>query len=298
MAFGSGSSLATDCWMRRIGFPSSEKLLKVGKATLLHQHSSSKPVAHSGSAAAPSLSRSLAKLAFFSFVQGIGRAYPSLGPLPPHSEKACERRPDRLTRDPPLGESLLEAHLCRHLQCPEATVVGELPRRAVEHLPQSLGAVLVESVSRSFGTRRAGYQSIKASLVEVVDGVAHRLLSAAQVYGYLRDLVSPRTGQQHLGTAQGEGVFGAQPCFQGFALFFGKRTYEDWSFHAYYCNSQPETYSGDALGNSQVTTARQVTCDASQPHASSFRAHFYETLCLIAMNRRSILRPGTPRGCY
>src|SRR4051794_23858806 len=52
MAFGSGSSFSTDRWTRRIGFPSSVQLLKVGKATLLHQHSSSKPTAHSGSAAA------------------------------------------------------------------------------------------------------------------------------------------------------------------------------------------------------------------------------------------------------
>src|SRR5215208_6641601 len=247
MAFGSGSSLATDRWRRRKGFPSSAQLLKVGKATLLHQHSSSKPVAHSGSAAATSISRSRL---LFSFVEGIGRAYPSLGPLPPHSQKACERRPDGLTRDPPLRKSLLEAHLCRHLQCPEARIVSELPRRAVEHLPQSLGALLLEGIAGSFGARGSGNEGIQASLVEVVDGVAHRLLSAAEVGGYLRDLVSPRTGQKHLGTAQGEGVFGAQPRFQGFAFFFGKRTYEDWSFHAYYCNSQPETYSGDALGTS------------------------------------------------
>jgi hypothetical protein len=59
--------LATDCWMRRSGLPSSEKLLKVGKDTLLHQHSSSKPTAQvSESAAATSISRSLAKLALFS----------------------------------------------------------------------------------------------------------------------------------------------------------------------------------------------------------------------------------------
>jgi hypothetical protein len=56
---------ATDCcWRRRIGFPSSAQLLKVGKANRLHQHSSSKPTAHSGSVAATSISRSR-RLFFF-----------------------------------------------------------------------------------------------------------------------------------------------------------------------------------------------------------------------------------------
>src|SRR3712207_494236 len=45
MAFGSGSSLGKDRWTRRSGFPSSLQLLRVGKATLLHQHSSKKPTA-------------------------------------------------------------------------------------------------------------------------------------------------------------------------------------------------------------------------------------------------------------
>ena len=72
MALGSGSSLATDCWMRPRGFPSSEKLLKVGKASRLYQHSSWKPTAHSGLVLATSISRSLAKLAFFLSYRGSG----------------------------------------------------------------------------------------------------------------------------------------------------------------------------------------------------------------------------------
>jgi hypothetical protein len=51
-------SLATDRCMRRRGFPSSEQLLKVGKATVLHQHSSQKPTAQSGLACATLISRS------------------------------------------------------------------------------------------------------------------------------------------------------------------------------------------------------------------------------------------------
>ncbi len=48
----------------RKGFPCSAQLLKVGKATLLHQHSSSKPTAHWGLASATSISRSR-RLFFF-----------------------------------------------------------------------------------------------------------------------------------------------------------------------------------------------------------------------------------------
>jgi hypothetical protein len=55
---GSGSTLATDFWMRRRGFPSSVHLFKVGKANRLHQHSSQKPTAHPESASATLISRS------------------------------------------------------------------------------------------------------------------------------------------------------------------------------------------------------------------------------------------------
>src|SRR5829696_10548330 len=113
MAFGAVSSLATDCWMRRKGFPSSEKLLKMGRATRLHQHSSRKPTAQvSGLAAATSISRSRR---LFSFIQGVRGGDPPLGPLPSHSEKTRQGAPDGLTRDPPLCKPLLKARLCRHL---------------------------------------------------------------------------------------------------------------------------------------------------------------------------------------
>jgi hypothetical protein len=111
MALGSGSSLATDCWMRRGDSPSSEKALKVGSATRLHQHSSKKPMAHRGSASALSISGSLAKLAFFSFVEGIRRGDPPLGPHPAYPEKTPEGGADGLPRDPLFGEALLEGGL-------------------------------------------------------------------------------------------------------------------------------------------------------------------------------------------
>jgi hypothetical protein len=64
IAFGSGSSLATDFWRRRSGLPSSAQLLKVGSASRLHQHSSIKPTAHSGLRAATYISQSR-RLFFF-----------------------------------------------------------------------------------------------------------------------------------------------------------------------------------------------------------------------------------------
>src|SRR4051812_38689604 len=42
MAFGSGSSLASDCWTRRGGFPSPLQACNEGRAKRLHQASSSK----------------------------------------------------------------------------------------------------------------------------------------------------------------------------------------------------------------------------------------------------------------
>src|SRR5215211_37638 len=121
MAFGSGSSLASDRWMRRRGLPSSAQLFNVGNASLLHQHSSQKPTAHvSGLAFATLINRSLAKLAFFSFVEGVGGGDPPLGSHPSHSQKASQSGPDGLPGDSPLGESLFESGLGRHLQGPKA----------------------------------------------------------------------------------------------------------------------------------------------------------------------------------
>src|ERR671920_693992 len=72
MAFGSGSSFATDRWTRRKGSPSSLQALSVGSAKRLHQHSSSKPTAQVlGFSAATSISRSL--LLFFVRTGGPGR---------------------------------------------------------------------------------------------------------------------------------------------------------------------------------------------------------------------------------
>src|SRR5918998_3770878 len=133
MAFGSGSSLATDRWKRRLGLPSSAQALMAGSATRLHQHSSSKPTAHSGFAPATSISRSRL---LFSFVQGVRGGDPPLRPHPPNRKQARKRCPDSLPADAQIGEAPLEGHLGGHLQSPQAALVSELSRAEVEHLPQ------------------------------------------------------------------------------------------------------------------------------------------------------------------
>src|SRR5215210_9530451 len=143
MAFGSGSSFSTDCSTRRSGSPASPKLCKFGCLTLLHQHSSSKPSTQSTLSSARCISQSLAKLAFFSFVEGVGRGNPVLGSLPadPHPRK---RRSDSLPANALLCESLLKTHLRGHLHRPQAAWLAELPGVPVKHLAQSLGPLLVE----------------------------------------------------------------------------------------------------------------------------------------------------------
>src|SRR5215208_7859379 len=190
MAFGSGSSLGIERWTRRSGFPSSLQLLRVGKATLLHQHSSKKPTppTRDGARRGQSVGRGV----FFSLIQRVGGGDPALRPLPPHSEKARERRPDRLAGDPPLRYSFLEGNLGGHRERPEARLPAKLSRRTMQQPPQSLGAFLLEGIAGSEGTRRFGCQSTHAPCVEVVDGVAHRLLPTAQVLGDLWDFVALR----------------------------------------------------------------------------------------------------------
>jgi hypothetical protein len=247
MAFGSGSSLATDRWIRRRGSPSSAQLLKkVGNATRLHQHSSRKPTAQdSGLASATSISQSRR---LFSFVQQVGRGDPPLGPHPSHPEQPRKRCPDSLPGNPLSCEPLLKARLRRHLQGPQARVVSELPRGAVEHLPQSLGALFVESGVDALGARRSGRESVESALVEGVYSVPDRLRAASQAPGDLRGRKPAGARQDYLASAHHEGVFGAQSRFEGLALLFRKRTNEYRRFHADHYSSSHTTLSEDALG--------------------------------------------------
>ena len=68
----------------------------------------------------------------------------------------------------------------------------------MQHLPQGFGSLFVEGGLGPFGTRRFGHKSIQATLVGIVDGVAHRLLAASEVPGYLRNLSSPLEGAKSI----------------------------------------------------------------------------------------------------
>src|SRR5687767_8230021 len=187
MAFGSGSSLATDFCTRRKGLPSSLQLFKVGRASRLHQHSSIKPTAHSEWASATLISRSRR---LFSFVEGVRGGDPPLGPHPPHRKQARQGSPDGLPRDALFGEPFLEGDIGGHLQSPKAQGAPELPRGAVEHLPEGLGALLVESGMDALGSRGARGEGVETTFVEGSDGVPDRLRGASEVFGYLRGRLS------------------------------------------------------------------------------------------------------------
>jgi hypothetical protein len=111
-------------------------LLKVGTRPL--GSTSTRPRNPRPTEGQPRLHSSVGRAVFFSFVQGIGRCDPSLGSLPAHSEKARKRCPDGLPANPLLDQALLETHLCRHLQRPEATL--SLPNSLGERCSSSLKA--------------------------------------------------------------------------------------------------------------------------------------------------------------
>ena len=208
MAFGSGSSLATDCWRRRRGFPSSVQLLKVGKASRLHQHSSKKPTAHSGLACGH-FHQSVAPSFFLSY-RGSGEVIQRLARCHLTPEQARKRCPDGLARDPPLGEPLLEGNLCRHLKSPEACVVAELPRRAVEQSPsrprrfrssKAARVLLGREEPASRASRPLSLKSWMASRTVWEPQPKERAIREA------RSLLL--TGEDDLGSAHDESVFGA-----------------------------------------------------------------------------------------
>ena len=94
----------------------------------------------------------------------------------------------------------------------------------------------------------SGQQGLRPALVEGMDGVAHRLGAAPEIFGYARRTLSAGAGQKDLAAPEEEGIGGAQPCLQSLALLLRKRTNEDRRFHERNCNSSPTTCPADALG--------------------------------------------------
>src|SRR3954466_15893963 len=98
--------------MRRRGFPFSEKLLRAGRATLLHQHSSRKPATQLPGLFSAILIGRLRRL--FSLMLPSGRGGPPLGPLPAPPQP-LKRGPDSLPRTSLFGKPLFKAHFSCHL---------------------------------------------------------------------------------------------------------------------------------------------------------------------------------------
>src|SRR5215203_3777654 len=117
----------------------------------------------------------------------------------------------------------------------------------MEHLPQPLGALLIEASTGAQRARGARLQSIQAPLVEGVDGISDRLGATSQTPSDLGRALSARTRQKYLASPQNKGVIGAQPGAESLALLFRKRTYEDWRFHEDYHSSYHTIYPDDAL---------------------------------------------------
>jgi hypothetical protein len=120
----------------------------------------------------------------------------------------------------------------------------------VEHLPQGLGTLLVECGMHSLRARGARSEGVEAPLVEGADGVPDRLRGAPEASGYLRGRLTAGAGQKDLAAAHHEGIFGAQPCFEPFALVFRRLPDKDWRFHADNYSPLHTTLSEDALGES------------------------------------------------
>src|SRR5215207_5990423 len=221
MAFGSGSSLARARWTRRSGSPSALQALSVGRATRLHQHSSSKPTAHSGFAPAISISRSRL---LFSFLQWLRRGDPALGPHPHRTE----RRRDKVARmvSPETRSGLNRSSKAtsrrpspKSTSCSRARIPSESggaspskPRR----LPPREGGL------HALGAREGGREGFEAALVdeEGADGVPHPLRSAPEVLGDLRRRVPAGARQKDLAPAHHESVSRAQSGFEALTLVF------------------------------------------------------------------------------
>jgi hypothetical protein len=189
--------------------------------TRLHQHSSSKPTAHSGFAPAISISRSRL---LFSFLQWLRRGDPALGPHPHRTE----RRRDKVARmvSPETRSGLNRSSKAtsrrpspKSTSCSRARIPSESggaspskPRR----LPPREGGL------HALGAREGGREGFEAALVdeEGADGVPHPLRSAPEVLGDLRRRVPAGARQKDLAPAHPESVSRAQSGFEALTLVF------------------------------------------------------------------------------
>src|SRR5215213_8610596 len=110
----------------------------------------------------------------------------------------------------------------------------------------------------ALGARGAGRERVEAPLVEGAYGIPHRLRSAPKVFGDLRRRVSAGARKQDLAPAHHEGIFGAQPGFEPFALLFRQIPDKNWRFHGGNYRPLHTTLSEDALGLCQTPGGRSA----------------------------------------
>jgi hypothetical protein len=100
-----------------------------------------------------------------------------------------------------------------------------------------------------FGREEPGCRAPSPRSLKIgVDGVSGRLGPSSEAPGYRGRGLRARTRQKYLASAQYEGIFGAQPRFQGLALLFGEFANKDWRFHEDHYSSSHTTYPVHALG--------------------------------------------------
>jgi len=151
-------------------------------------------------------------------------------PLPTHAEPG-ERDPDRLARDPLIGDPLGEAHLRCQIERPEAGRLVEGAWRLVQEDAQPFGSHRIKG-DDPVGAGRSLAQGVPPPPVEGMDRVADGLVVAAQVRGDLRSALAARGGEEDLATAEGEGIGRAESDRQCLAFGIHQRADEDRRSHA------------------------------------------------------------------
>jgi hypothetical protein len=101
----------------------------------------------------------------------------------------------------------------------------------VQERPQPFGGGGVEGDGDPMGTRGAFGQRVQSALVEGMDGIAHRLVVAAEGVGNPPGALVPGGSKEDLAATQGKGIGGAQPRRQCVAFAVRQRADEDWCTH-------------------------------------------------------------------
>src|SRR5262245_41884363 len=154
--------------------------------------------------------RSVRRAVFFSRVLGVGADQPVLGALPADAQ-TLQSTSQGLAAEPVRGPALLVADGGGQLQRPQA---GRLAQRAGRLMQQ--GAQVLVAVSgpgRVRGVRGRGLlaKAVQALVGEGMQGIADGLGTTAEGGGNPGRTLALFALQQDLATAQGEGIFGAQP---------------------------------------------------------------------------------------